>query len=117
MLFLYHNFLDLLYRAVYYWHVMNDEQFRQHEAWLAALHEDNKKLRAQIKHMSDVIDAAAAHSLAIRADMEKTRYRVGALCLFFIIIPVIMTLAFCTMTAGAAAGQMVKDAQPVKRTR
>lgn len=96
---------------------MNDEQFQQQQAWLAALHEDNKKLRAQIKQLTEVIEAIGAHAVPVRRDVEQTRFRIGALCLFFIVIPVLMTLAFCSMTAGATAGQMVKDAPPVKRAR
>ena len=96
---------------------MNDEQFQQQQAWLAALHEDNKKLRAQIKQLTEVIEAIGAHAVPVRRDVEQTRFRIGALCRCFIVIPLVCFLAFCSMATGAAAGKMVNDAPATKRAR
>lgn len=90
---------------------MNEEQEQNLTAWLQALHEENKRLNKQVKHLSDVIEVMGLHSAKMQKDAESTRFRVGALCLFMIVIPLLMALFMCTVGVGAAAGTVVKEAK------
>ena len=89
---------------------MNDEQFSQMVAWLNALKEENHRLNGQINHLTTIVEAMGLHTANMKKDAETTRVRVGALCLFFIVLPIVIPLAFCTIGAGAAAGAATKNA-------
>ena len=92
---------------------MDNEQTDNILAWLQAIREENIKLNAQIKHMTGILEAVGLHTAAMKKDAETTRFRIGALCVCFIVIPVLLFLGFCSVSAGAAAGKMVKD-QPTE---
>ena len=104
--------LDFLCRNVYFLS-MDNENAENIQAWLQALHEENKHLNAQLKHMTAIIEAVGLHTASMKKDAETTRFRIGALCVCFIVIPVLLFLGFCSVSAGAAAGKIVKD-QPTE---
>lgn len=94
---------------------MNDEQFSQVVAWLNALKEENHRLNGQIKHLTTIVEAMGLHTANMKKDAETTRFRVGALCLFMIVIPIILPLALCTAGVGyTAAKAAANDAPPAK---
>lgn len=96
---------------------MENEQTDNILAWLQAIRDENKKLNAQIKHMTGILEAVGLHTAAMKKDAETTRFRIGALCLCFIVIPIVFGLALCTFSAGAAAGKAVKEAPAAERSR
>lgn len=89
---------------------MKDEQFTEMVAWLNSLKEENHRLNGQIKHLTTIVEAMGLHTASMKKDAEITRFRVGALCLFFIVIPIVLPLAFCTISSGYVAGKAAKNA-------
>lgn len=90
---------------------MNEKQEQNLTAWLQAMHEENKRLNKQVQHLSEIIEVMGLNSARMQKDAETTRFRVGALCLFMIVIPLMLVLFMCTVGAGAAAGSVVKEAK------
>lgn len=88
---------------------MKDEQFTEMVAWLNALKEENHRLNGQIKHLTTIVEAMGLHTANMKKDAETTRFRVGALCLFFIVLPILLPLAFCSL--GGIGYGVTKAAQ------
>ena len=94
---------------------MTEEQFENVVAWMQAIQEENRRLNGQVKHLTTIIEAMGLHSASMKKDAETTRFRVGALCLFMIVIPIILPLALCTAGVGyTAAKGAANDAPPAK---
>jgi hypothetical protein len=96
---------------------MNDEQFQDMVTWLHALKEENHRLNGQIKHLTNIVEAMALHTANMKKEAETTRFRVGALCLFFIVLPILLPLSFCTIGAGAVAAKSVDKEPPAETSR
>ena len=91
---------------------MNDEQFSQMVDWLNALKDENHRLNGQIQHLTNIVEAMGMHTANIKKDAEITRFRVGALCLFFIVLPIVLPLAFCLSGGVAGAKNDIKNDPP-----
>lgn len=92
---------------------MDNENAENIQAWLQALHEENKHLNAQLKHMTAIIEAVGLHTASMKKDAESTRFRLGALCVCGGLITGLLFLGFCSSATDAAAEKMVKD-QPAE---
>lgn len=71
-------------------HTMETEQHESIAAWMQAIRDENRKLNDQIAYLTQVIEQMGMMQASIRKDAETTRFRVGAICLFFIILPVLI---------------------------
>lgn len=92
---------------------MDNENAENIQAWLQALHEENKHLNAQLKHMTAIIEAVGLHTASMKKDAESTRFRLGALCVCVCVIAAFLFLGFCLSATDSAAGKIVKD-QPAE---
>lgn len=108
--------LDFLCSNVYFLS-MDNENAENIQAWLQALHEENKQLNAQIKHMTSIIEAVGLHTASMKKDAETTRFRIGALCVCVCVITLLLFLGFCSSATDAAAEKMVKDSPAAERSR
>ena len=96
---------------------MDNEQTDNILAWIQAIHEENKHLNAQIKHLTAIIEAVGLHTASMKKDAEATRFRLGALCVCVGVITVLLFLGFCLSATDAAPGKMVKDSPAAERSR
>lgn len=96
---------------------MDNENAENIQAWLQALHEENKHLNAQLKHMTAIIEAVGLHTASMKKDAESTRFRLGALCVCVGVITLLLFLGFCLSATDSAAGKIVKDSPAAERSR
>lgn len=92
---------------------MNDEQFSQMVAWLNALKDENHRLNGQIKHLTDVVEAIGLNTANLKKDAEITRFRVGAVCLFFIVLPILLPV---TLLLTGSVGSQLSSPPPAVRS-
>ena len=96
---------------------MDNENAENIQAWLQALHEENKHLNAQLKHMTAIIEAVGLHTASMKKDAESTRFRLGVLCVCVGVITLLLFFSFCSSATDAAAEKMVKDSPAAERSR
>jgi hypothetical protein len=82
-------------------HTMETEQHESIVAWMQAIRDENRRLNDQIAYLTQVIEQMGMMQASIRKDAETTRFRVGAMCLCFIILPVLVPVLL--MIVGFAA--------------
>lgn len=92
---------------------MDNENAENIQAWLQAMHEENKQLNAQIKHLTAIIEAVGLHTASMKKDAESTRFRLGVLCVCVGVITLLLFFSFCSSATAAAAEKIVKD-QPTE---
>lgn len=71
---------------------MEEEQHENITAWMQAIRDENRRLNDQIAYLTKVLEEMGMMQASIRKDAETARFRLGALCLFFIILPILLAM-------------------------
>lgn len=69
---------------------------------MQAIRDENRRLNDQIAYLTKVLEEMGMMQASIRKDAETSRFRLGALCLFFIILPILLPMLLALVGFYAA---------------
>lgn len=64
---------------------MTEEQEQNLTAWLQALHEENKRLNKQVKHLNEVVEVIGLGLTKCKQEAEQATFRLTIICLIQIV--------------------------------